>query len=70
MQPPLDPLQLVTNDEDYRRTLPMKLSAAEAKILYAVLSRQIREKGEEGGQAHQMHTALLAKLYYYITDKE
>ena len=52
MQPPLDPLQLITTDDDYRRTLPMKLSAAEAKILYAVLSRQIREKDEEDGQAH------------------
>ncbi|PPK83914.1 hypothetical protein CLV84_4286 [Neolewinella xylanilytica] len=70
MQPPLDPLQLITTDDDYHRMLPMKLSAAEAKILYAVLSRQIREKEEEDGQAHQMYAALLAKLYYYITDED
>ncbi|MCP9237918.1 hypothetical protein [Lewinella sp. JB7] len=69
MQPPLDPLQLVTTDEDYQRILPLELSAADAKLLYAVLRDRIQDDEVERGKAYQMHTALLAKLYYYLTDK-
>lgn len=37
----LEPLQLITTDEDYAVTLPMQLNRAKAKILYALLQRRI-----------------------------
>ena len=64
----LDPLQLVTSVDDYKVTLPMKLSRAEAKIIYALLQRRIDEDDVERNRINQAHDALANKLYYFITD--
>lgn len=68
LQPPLEPHQLITTDEDFQVTLPMQLNRAEAKILYALLQRRIREDFVERNLVNEAHEALAAKIYYYITD--
>lgn len=64
----LEPLQLVTTDEDYQVTLPMPLTRAEAKIIYALLQSRIDEDGLKRERTNQVHDALAAKLFYFITD--
>ena len=64
----LDPLQLITSEEDYQFTLPMQLTRAEAKIIYALLQRRITEDLAEHDKVLQMHDVLASKLYYFITD--
>lgn len=67
-QPPLEAQQLITTNEDYRTILPMQLSRAEVKILYALLLARSYNDEERRGQPRQMHEALLAKLHYYLTN--
>ena len=64
----LEPLQLVTTDDDYQVKLPMQMSRAEAKIIYALLQRRIDDDDLECDRVNQGHDALAAKLYYFITD--
>lgn len=68
MQLPLEAQHLVTTEEDYRQMLPMEISRAEAKILYALLLARNHADEERHGQTLQMHDVLLAKFYYYLTD--
>lgn len=67
-QPPLQPHELVTTDEDYQQILPMQLTRAEAKTLYALVQGRVLEDIHRRGQPRQMYEALQAKLQYYITD--
>ena len=46
----------------------MPLTRAEAKIIYALLQRRIDEDGLKRERTNQVHDALAAKLFYFITD--
>ena len=46
----LKPLQLLSTDEDYRKTLPIQFNRAEAKIVYALLQRRISEEEADHAQ--------------------
>lgn len=59
---------MVTTDEDYQVTLPMQMTRAEAKIIYALLQRYFDDDELERNRVSQVHDALAAKLCYFITD--
>ena len=64
----LNPLRLVTSEDDYQVTLPMQLIRAEAKILVGVLQQRLNEEEARHGKTRKMHETLRSKLVYYITD--
>ena len=66
----LDPLELITTDEDYRIKLSsLELTRAEVKMrCYTLLQRRMLEEEADRDLVNEAHGARASERYYPITD--